>query len=200
MGDRPTGPILLGGEKGMRIKVIATVFQTNPFAIMTLANKPIKTVKELAGKPVAVSSSSQPLRAHLLRGAGLDRASVNLVPSSPDPAALVAGTIDAYCGYATNQGVMLKPRGIDIYTLYVQDLGMPETSGTIYATEAFLAANRDLVVKFLRAAVASWTWALDHPAETARLMVDKYGVPGPDHQPQFTDIHASKPFITTGAP
>src|SRR5258708_28901573 len=189
MGDRPTGPILLGGEKGMRIKVIATVFQTNPFAIMPLANKPIKTVKELAGKTVAVSSDRQALMAPLLRDAALDPASVTLVPSSPDPAALVAGTIDAYCGYATNQGVMLKTRGIDIYTLYVQDLGMPETSGTIYATEAFLAANRDLVVKFLRAAVASWTWALVHPADAARLLVAKYGAPRLDIHAQFTQSH-----------
>jgi ABC-type nitrate/sulfonate/bicarbonate transport system substrate-binding protein len=195
MGDRPIGPIVLGREKGMPLKVIATVFQTSPFAIMTLASKPVKTVQELAGKTVAVSTSGQPLLANLIRDSGIDPASVNIVPSSPDPAALVAGTIDAYCGYATNQGVMLTTRGIDIYSLYVHDLGLPETSGTIYATEAFLAANRDLVVKFLRATVAGWTWALDHPAETAKMMVDTYGAPGLDYTAQFTEIKASKPFI-----
>ena len=78
---------------------------------------------------------------------------VNIVPSSPDPAALVSGQIDGYCGYVTNQGVMLKTRGVDIYALNAQELGLPETTGTIYGREDFLAANSDLVVAFLKGAV-----------------------------------------------
>ena len=60
------------------------------------------------------------------------RRTVNIVPSSPDPAALVSGQIDAYTGYSTNQGVMLKARGVDIHSMNVQDFGLPETTGTIY--------------------------------------------------------------------
>jgi NitT/TauT family transport system substrate-binding protein len=197
MGDRPIGPIIIARDKGIPIKVIGTVFQKSPYAIMSLASKPVKSIRDLAGKTLAVSSSGQPLMANLLRDAGLDPASVNIVPSSPDPAALVAGAIDAYCGYATNQGVMLQTRGIDIYSIYVHELGLPETSGTIYASETFLNSSRDLAVKFLRASIASWTWALDHPEETAHMMVDKYGIPGLDYQAQVTEIKVSKPFIAT---
>lgn len=199
IGDRPVGPIILARDKGMPVKVIANVFQHSPFAIMSLSSKPIKTIKELVGKTVAVSGSGQPLMINLIRESGLDPNSVNLVPSAPDPAALVGGTIDAYCGYSTNQGVMLQTRGVDIFVLHVHDLGLPETSGVVYATEAFLAANRDLTVKFLRASIPSWVWALDHPAETARLMVDKYGAPGLDYEAQFTELKVSRPFIDDDA-
>jgi NitT/TauT family transport system substrate-binding protein len=198
LGDRPIGPLLVARDKGIPIKVIGTVFQRSPYSIISLAAKPIRTVKELEGKTVAVSVSSRPLMLNLLRDAGLDPRSVTIVPASPDPAALVSGQIDAYTGYSTNQGVMLQTRGVDIFVLNVHDLGVPETAGTLYGREDFLTANRDLVVRFLRAAIESWRWALDHPEDTAKLMVEKYGAPGLDYKAQLTEIKASRPFIEAG--
>lgn len=196
MGDRPSGPIIVAREKGIPVKIIATVFQKSPFSIMSLASKPIKTIKELEGKTIAVATSNKPLMLNLLTDAGVALDKVNIVPSSPDPSALVSGQIDAYSGYATNQGVMLQTRGVEIFSLNAQDLGMPETAGTLYATEDFLKNNRETVVNFLKGAIAGWDWALKHPEETAHLMVDKYGSPGLDYTAQLTEIKASTPYIT----
>jgi ABC-type nitrate/sulfonate/bicarbonate transport system substrate-binding protein len=198
LGDRPIGPLLVARDKGIPIKVIGTVFQRSPFSILSLTAKPIRAVKELEGKTIAVSTSSRPLILNLLRDAGVDPRSVNIVPSSPDPAALVSGQIDAYSGYSTNQGVILQTRGVDIFVLNVHDLGIPETAGTLYGREDFLTANRDLVVRFLRASIEGWRWALDHPEDIAKLMVEKYGSPGLDYKAQLTEIKASRPFIETG--
>lgn len=200
IGDRPIGPIIIAKEKGIPIKVIATVFQRSPFSIISLADKPIKSVKELVGKSIAVSTSGRPLMLQLLRDAGIDPKTVNMVPSSPDPAALVSGQIDAYNGYSTNQGVMLQTRGVNIHVLNVQDLGLPETVGTIYGREDYLAANRDLVVAFLKASIEGWKWALANAEATAKLMVEKHGSPGLDYKAQLTEIIASKPFIDLGRP
>src|SRR5882672_7915774 len=46
IGDRPIGPLVLARDKGMPIKVIANVFQHSPFAVMSLASKPINSIKE----------------------------------------------------------------------------------------------------------------------------------------------------------
>lgn len=197
IGDRPIGPIIVAKEKGIPIKVIATVFQKSPYSIISLANKPIKTVKELVGKTIAVATSGRPLMLNLLRDAGVDPKSVNMVPSSPDPSALVSGQIDAYNGYSTNQGVMLQTRGVNIHVLNVHDLGLPETVGTIYGREDYLAANRDLVVSFLKASIEGWKWALANPEPTAKIMVEKYGNPGLDYKAQLTEVIESKPYIAT---
>lgn len=199
IGDRPIGPIIVARERGIPIKVIGTVFQRSPFSIMSLASSPINSVAELKGKSIAVATSNRPLMENLLRDAGLDPSEVEMVPSSPDPSALVSGQIDAYSGYSTNQGVMLQTRGVEIVALNAHDLGMPETAGTIYATEAALDANREMIVSFLRAARESWAWALAHPEQTATLMVEKHGAPGLDYTAQLNEIHASAPFIQTGA-
>jgi ABC-type nitrate/sulfonate/bicarbonate transport system substrate-binding protein len=135
----------------------------------------------------------------LIADAGLSPDDVKMVPSSPDPAALVSGQIDGYCGYVTNQGVMLETRGVKIYALNAQDLGIPETTGTIYAREDFLKGNKDVVVNFLKGAVEGWRWALDNPEPTAKLMVEKYGAPGLNYDAQLTEIKASKPYIDVDA-
>lgn len=198
LGDRPIGPLIVAKEKGIPIKVIGTVFQKSPYSIISLAKTPIKSLQDLKGKTVAVSTSGRPLMLNLILDAGLKPGDVNIVPSSPDPAALVSGQIDAYCGYVTNQGVMLRSRGVEIFALNAQDLGLPETTGTIYGREDFLAANKDLVVNFLKGASAGYRWALDNPEQTAKLMVNTYGAPGLDFKAQFTEIVESKEYIEFG--
>jgi ABC-type nitrate/sulfonate/bicarbonate transport system substrate-binding protein len=198
VGDRPIGPLILAKEKGIPIKVIGTVFQKSPYSVISLAKTPIKTPKDLKGKTIAVATSARPLVAYLIAESGLKSDDVNLVPSSPDPAALVSGQIDGYCGYVTNQGVMLRTRGIEIYALNAQDFGLPETTGTIYGREDFLASNKDLVVHFLKGVIEGHRWALDHPEQIAKLMVEKYGAPGLNYQAQLTEIIESKPYIEFG--
>ena len=198
LGDRPVGSILIARDKGIPVKIIGTVFAKSPFCIMSLASKPVRTIKELEGKTIAVPTSTRPVVLYLLKSAGVDPASVKFLPGSPDPAALANGQIDALPGYSTNQGVMLQARGVDLFMLNVQDLGVPETTGTIYAREDYLASNRETVVRFLRAASQSWRFALDHPEDTAKLMVEKYGASGLDYTAQLNEVKASKPFIEAG--
>jgi ABC-type nitrate/sulfonate/bicarbonate transport system substrate-binding protein len=198
LGDRPIGPLIVAKEKGIPIKVIGTVFQKSPYSIISLAKSPIKTPQQLKGKTIAVPTSGRPLVLYMVSQAGLKPEDVNIVPASPDPSGLVSGQIDGYCGYVTNQGVMLKTRGVEIYAMNAQDLGLPETTGTIYGREDFLAANRDLVVRFLKGAIDAHGWALKNPEQTAKLMVDKYGAPGLDYQAQLTEIKESKPYIEFG--
>ena len=199
LGDRPIGPLIIARDKGIPIKIIATVFQRSPLAVLSLASTPIKTVKAMEGKTIAVATSNRPLVQNLLRDAGVDPRSVTIVPSSPDPSGLVSGQIDGYVGYSTNQGVMLQTRGVEIFALNAHELGIPETAGTLYGREDFLVANRDVVVRFLRASISGWQWALAHKDETAKLMVEKYGAPGLDLKAQRTELEASEPFIQGNA-
>jgi ABC-type nitrate/sulfonate/bicarbonate transport system substrate-binding protein len=198
LGDRPIGSLVIAREKGIPIKVIGTVFQKSPYGVISLAKSPIKTPQDMKGKTIAVATSGRPLLLYLILRANMKPDDVNIVPSSPDPAALVSGQIDGYCGYATNQGVMLKTRGVEIYAMNAQDLGLPETTGTIYGREDFLAANRDTVVRFLKALIEGHRWALDHPEQTAKLMVETYGAPGLNYKAQYTEITESKPYIEFG--
>jgi len=197
-GDRPFGGIVLAREKGMPIKLIGTVFQRNPFAIFSMPDKPIRAIQDLPGKTISVTASVRPLLANMFASKGIDPKSVNMIPAGPDPSALINKQTDGYVGYETNQGVMLKIQGYPIIILGLHDLGLPETSGNIYAREDFLAANKPVAVAFLRAAAKGWKWTIDNPEAMTKLMVEKYGVSGLDPKAVLAEIQASGPFITGG--
>lgn len=198
LGDRPPGPILIAIEKGIPIKIIGTIFQKSPFSIISLASKPIRTVADLKGKTVAVGATARASMAYMFKANGVDPDSVTMVPAAPDPFALVSGQLDAYTGLSTNQGVMLQARGIDIVTLNLYDLGLPETYCVIYGREDFLSKNRPLVVDFMRGAIQGWTWAFAHPEETAKITVEKFGSAGLEYKPQLLELKASQPYIEAG--
>lgn len=198
LGDRPVGSLVLAREKGIPITIIGTVFQRNPYAILSLPDKPIRSVKDLSGKMIGASASARPLLANLLKENGVDPQSVKVVPATVDPASLVNRQIDAYMGYETNEAVRLKLQGIPVVVLNLHDLGFPETALTLYARTDYLASNKDTVVAFLRAAVRSWQWTIDNSEEAARLLVEKYGVSGLDPKAVLAEIQASKQFIQAG--
>ena len=121
LGDRPAGALLLARDKGVPIHIIGATFEKSPYCVISLASKPIDSPKDMIGKTIATPTSGRALVVNLITTAGLDPASVNLVPASPDPAALAAGQIDGYVGYSTNQGVMLENRGVKLHYFNAQE-------------------------------------------------------------------------------
>ena len=198
LGDRPSGSLLLARDHGIPIRIIGMMFQKSPYSVISLASKPIDSARDMVGKTIATPTSGRALVVNLIQSAGLDPASVNLVPASPDPAGLVAGQVDGYVGYSTNQGVMLQTRGVDIHVYNAQDHGLPDATGVIYGRADYLDANRRVVVDFLRGAIKGWQWALAHPDETTKLMVETYGAPGLNYAAQHAEIIASTPYIQAG--
>jgi ABC-type nitrate/sulfonate/bicarbonate transport system substrate-binding protein len=198
VGDRPSGTLIVARDRGLPIKVIGSAYQRSPGAIMSLAAKPVRTIRELEGKTFALPNTARPIVMQMLRDANIDPARVNMVPVGTDPGMLATGQVDAYYGLSTNQGIMLRTRGVQIHELNFAEAGAANMGGVIYGRENFLTENRDATVRFLRASIRGWAWALDNPEAAGALMVEKYGAPGLDLKAQVEEIRASKPFFEWG--
>jgi len=183
---------------GIPVKAFAAIMQKAPGAIMSLAGKPLKELKDFPGKTIALPNGVRPQLEAVMKTAGLDPTSVKFVPVGTDPGMLAAGQVDGYYGWATNQGVMLKTRGVDIAVAYMNDLGVPGYAGVLYATDDTIATKGDILVKWLKAEIKGWQWFLDHPEEMAKLMVDKYGQHGLDLKAQTVEAGVYKDFIPVG--
>lgn len=183
---------------GVPVKAFAAIMQKAPGAIMSLASKPIKTLADFPGKTIALPNATRPQMDILLKSAGIDPSSVNYVPVGTDPGILAAGQVDGYYGWATNQGTMLKERGVDIAVAYMNDLGLPGYAGVLFATDETIDTKADLVTRWLKADIKGWQWFLDHPDEMAKLMVDKYGQRGLDLKAQTAEARVYKDFIPVG--
>jgi ABC-type nitrate/sulfonate/bicarbonate transport system substrate-binding protein len=198
LGDRPTDILITARGKGMPIKVIASMYQRSPMSVMSLRNKPIHSLKDMMGKTVAVSGGTRPIFQTLMKNAGLDPTSVNWVPVSPDPGALAAGQIDGLTGLDTNQGSVLRSRGLAIDALLLSDVGYHIYTGAIFTTEEFLKSNRAALVGFLQAAVAGHRAVLANPARAAAITIEKFAAPGMSLDAAKLEAVASLPYITDG--
>jgi ABC-type nitrate/sulfonate/bicarbonate transport system substrate-binding protein len=198
LGDAGSNDIIIARAQGTPIKAFACIFQKTPFALMSLKESPILSVPEMAGKTIAIPDFSRPPILALLQKNGLSESDVTFVPVGTDPAILATGQVDGYFGYATNQGIILKERGVDIEIVYTYDLGLVEYGNAFFTTDEVLETQSDLLVRWLRADIKGWQFAVENPEETARLMVDTYGQRGLDLEAQIAEAKAQVELIAGG--
>lgn len=184
---------------GLPVKAFAAIMQRAPGAIMSLAENPLLSLEDFAGKTIALPDGTRPQMINLLSAAGVDPASVSFVPVGTDPGILAAGQVDGYYGWATNQGVMLRTRGVDIAIAYMNDLGVPGHAGVLIAADSTIDENADLLIRWLRAEIRGWEWHLANPEEMAVLMVETYGQRGLDLEAQTAESLMMADFVPVGA-
>jgi ABC-type nitrate/sulfonate/bicarbonate transport system substrate-binding protein len=195
IGDRDSSNVLLARLKGMPVKGFAVTYQKSPFAMMSLAAKPVKGLADMAGKTIAIPTQRRAPLMAILKRQGLDPAKVNFVPTGGDASVLASGQVDAYFGWVTNEGLALRMRGVDLHSVSVDDLGDPTYPQVLFATDETLATKGDVLLRWLRAEIKGWSWMANNPEEAARLIVAKYGRAGLNLDEQIAEAKAYKPYI-----
>jgi ABC-type nitrate/sulfonate/bicarbonate transport system substrate-binding protein len=163
--------------QGGLLKVVATTFQRNPSAIMSLASSPIATPQELVGKKLGIQQSGVAIYDAFFTGIGIDPKSITYVPVQFDPAPLVSGEVDAFVSFQTNQPIQLRLKDIETTTFLLADYGFNLFTDAFIVAEESLAdeAKRAMIVNILRATFQGWRDAIADPEMAARLVVEEYG-------------------------
>ena len=158
--------------KGAPMKIVSTVYQSNPNAVMSLKKTGIKSVKALAGKKVGVPSASSqttmlPL---LLKANDLKESDVNMIdmPVASMVPALLQGQVDAVLGSIDAYQIQAESQGAQLDVYRFADYGVPTVSTSIFASNDYLKSNPEVVKKFIAASLKGWSFALDHPAEAIK--------------------------------
>ena len=198
LGDRDSTNIILARSKGIPIKAFAAALQQNPYSMMSLKSKPVRNLQDMAGKTIAIPSQRRPTMRALLKAGGIDVNSVKFVPTGTDPGILPTGQVDAYFGWATNQGVMLRMRGVDLHIVSLNDLGDVTYAMVFFALEETLKEKRDLIVRWLKAEIQGWKWFAENPEATAKITVEKYGQRGLNLAQQKVESKTYGPYILGG--
>jgi len=161
--------------KGAGLKIIGAMFQKNPYAVVSLASKPINTPKDMVGKKIGVAALDESAWTAFLKTNHIDPASITTVPVQEDPTPLTTGTVDGWLGYITDQPITLRSKGFTVETFLLADYGYP-LSGDVYeVAETTITEHRDAVKAFLRTQIMGWKKALADPALGATLAAQKYG-------------------------
>jgi len=158
--------------KGAPMKIVSTIYQSNPNAVMALKKANIKSVKDLAGKKVGVPSGSSqttmlPL---LLKANNLKESDINMIdmPVASMVPALLQGQVDAVLGSIDAYQIQAESQGAQLDVYKFADHGVPTVSTSIFASNDYLKSNPDVVKKFVAASLKGWSFALDHPDQAIK--------------------------------
>src|SRR5437016_4708337 len=158
--------------KGAPMKIVATIYQSNPNAVMALKKTGIKSVKDLAGKKVGVPSASSqttmlPL---LLKSNNLKESDITMIdmPVRSMVPALLQGQVDAVLGSIDAYQIQAEAQGAQLDVYRFADYGVPTVSTSIFASDSYLKENPEVVKKFIAASLKGWSFALDNPQKAIK--------------------------------
>lgn len=186
--------------KGAPMKIIATVYQSNPNAVMALKKTGIKSVADLKGKKVGVpSASSQTTMLPLfLKSNNLKESDINMIdmPVASMVPALLQGQVDAVLGSIDAYQIQAESQGAQLDVYRFADHGVPTVSTSIFASNQFLKDNPELVKKFVAASLKGWSFALDNPEKTIKDL--KTVFPEVNEKLATAELAAIKPLFCSG--
>jgi ABC-type nitrate/sulfonate/bicarbonate transport system substrate-binding protein len=172
-----TSPDRVGAaiSQGAKIKIVATQYQKNPFAITSMAKSPIKSAKDLVGKKIGVQATNEPIWSAFLKANNIDPKSITKVPVQFDPLPLTTGTVDGWMSYVTNEPNVLAMKGFKVETFLLADQSYPLVGESYVVTEESIKKDRDKIKAMLRAEIKGWQDSIKDPQAGADLAATTYG-------------------------
>ena len=189
IGEGITDRILLGRiTQGVPFKIIGCLYQRSPACFMSFAEKDLTEPADMVGKRIATTAEGRPLVEALFRKAGLPPTDWTFVSSGFDPSPIVNDEADFYHGFRTGQGNALELAGNDMNYITYDQFDFPVYDAPIFVLEETLEEQEDLLVRWMRASIKGWEYAVANPEEVSELTVEKYG--HPDVDPEVSENEA----------
>ncbi|MCO5089952.1 ABC transporter substrate-binding protein [Bosea sp. (in: a-proteobacteria)] len=169
------GTMVKGIASGMPLKGVFGVHQRSPMVIISHADAPIKTPKDLAGKVLAMSQAESTAQMFPVLAAvgGLDPAQVNVISPAvgAKTALFLQKRADAITGTAYFHIPPLEAQGAKISYFYYADFGVSAQEGGIAVNTDWLKTNADLARRFIRATGKAFAAAKAEPAAAVDALV-----------------------------
>jgi NitT/TauT family transport system substrate-binding protein len=186
--------------KGAPMKVLSTVYQSNPNEVSALKKTGIKSIKDLAGKKVGVPSGSSqttmlPL---LLKANNLKESDVNLINMPPTAMvpSLLQGQVDAILGSVDSYQIQLEAQGAQTDNYMFADHGVPTVSTSIFASDNYIKNNPEVFKKFIAASLKGWYFALDNPEKAVKDLKSVF--PEMNEKLATAELASIKPLLCSG--
>lgn len=183
----------------VQVVAIATIFQQSPLAFFARTDSGIITPADLAGHSVAVKGGSwQRLLEGLLQREGLNLDDIQPIPAGFDLTPFLEGEVEVWGGYITDEAVRARQKGLELVTLPLYEYGLGSYANMVFTSKNTLETDPDLAVRFLRASLRGWEWAVDHPVEAVDLMLTRFPELASERDFHLDSFQASIPLVRPG--
>ncbi|ASC65474.1 ABC transporter substrate-binding protein [Achromobacter denitrificans] len=175
IGFMDYGTMLKGVAAGMPLKAIFAVHQRSPMVIISHADAPVRSPKELEGKVLGMSASESTAQMFPVLAAlnGVDQKKINVIaPAVGTKTALfLQRRADAITGVTYFHIPPLEAQGAKVHYFSYADFGVNALEGGLAANTQWLAANPETARRFVRATRKAYEAAQADPAASVDALV-----------------------------
>ena len=187
--------VLLARLQGKPLVALAAIFQHSPSVLLALRKSGIVMPRDLVGKKVMFMNGMNDADfMTMLYNEGIAREQLTILPSSYNFEDLIAGRVDAFNSYLTNEPFYLKQRGIAYNVINPLNSRVDFYSDILFTTTDEVKHHPRRVAAMLRATLKGWRYAMDQPDEIINLLLSKYKVPKTRAHLEF-EANAMRPLI-----
>lgn len=175
IGFMDYGTMLKGVAAGMPLKAIFAVHQRSPMVIISHADAPVRSPKDLEGKVLGMSASESTAQMFPVLAAlnGVDQKKINVIaPAVGTKTALfLQRRADAITGVTYFHIPPLEAQGAKVHYFSYADFGVNALEGGLAANTQWLAANPETARRFVRATRKAYEAAQADPAASVDALV-----------------------------
>ena len=173
-------PYLDAVNRGNDFVLLAGTFPVSPLGILSLPAKPILKAADIVGKKILAQGPNERTAIDATLALNNLPKQWEFVPAGFSPEPLLAKAGDGYTAFGTNQAVTLEVkmnmvRGKDFFFTSFDSMGYRYYTNLVFVKRDYLAANRPIVLGYLKGLTRGWIENAKDPSVAAKLCVTKYG-------------------------
>ncbi|MDD5368112.1 MAG: ABC transporter substrate-binding protein [Anaerolineaceae bacterium] len=195
-GTASADQLIVARSQGMPLRAIATIFRRSPTVFFSLQKSGITRPQDFIGKKIRVASTLlATLHAMTTRvGVTPDQYSEVTLPS--DIQMFASGEVPVWGGFINGMVIAIQQERIPINLINPDNYGVHFYGDTLITTDETINSNPELTLRFVRASLKGWTFAVENP-EKISGMVAKLD-PKADADLEYLRMTSSLPLINTG--
>jgi NitT/TauT family transport system substrate-binding protein len=195
--------VFLRQTPGHPLVALAAIYQRSAVVFVAKRQSAIRRPDDFTGKTIAVGNmdSGGFVEAHvqfqaLMQKVGVGTAGITVAPYDMLYADFLADIVDVTPSYITGGVIKLRNQGVDLRLIWPGDYGISFYCDTLVTSSEYLKNNRDTALRFLRATLKGWQYAIEHSEEAvdATMQYTK----SKDRKMQLDMHEAQIPLVHTG--
>jgi NitT/TauT family transport system substrate-binding protein len=188
--------MILARSTGKPVRSIAVIYRRSPIVFISHADSGITRPDDFVGKKIrSAITLDQTLRA-VTAQAGIKPDQYEIVRLPGDVSLFATGEIPIWAGFINVFVVDVQRAGYKINIIYPDDYGVHFYGDVLITTDQLITEQPDLVLRFTRAALRGWTYAVENPNAVGEF-IQKYN-PEADVALENARMIASLPLVNTG--
>jgi len=168
-----TSALLLNLAKGQDLVVLGQVFQHSPAIFLTPRKTGIRSVGDMHGRRFMYSNQHGDMLA-LLKKYGIDEDNIIKVSHQGNPRDLIDGKADVMLAYSFNEPFAMERAGEPYFAFSPLSSGIDFYGDNFFTSRKLINSRPNFAEAFRKATLQGWSYALNHKAEIADLILAKY--------------------------